>query len=228
MSTQQAPCLPHSLPTPSAPPSSPLLPSFPRNVAVGGTWPGDPDAATPFPATMDVDYVRVWGTSEGSSSSGDGGAQGGDVGPSSGGAEAAPAEGDGEGPAVDTPPGDGGAVGPEGTPPEGTQPEDVTIQPGGGGGGGAIGPGDSQQGGGGSVGPGDSQQGGGGSVGPGDSQQSSGGAVGPDSASADAGAAVGPGDSGLGDGGTDAAAAGTDTGGDNGGGFIWDIVNGGT
>ena len=30
------------------------------NVAVGGNWPGAPDATTPFPATMDVDYVRVW------------------------------------------------------------------------------------------------------------------------------------------------------------------------
>jgi len=30
------------------------------NVAVGGDWPGAPDATTPFPATMSVDYVRVW------------------------------------------------------------------------------------------------------------------------------------------------------------------------
>jgi beta-glucanase (GH16 family) len=30
------------------------------NVAVGGYWPGDPDATTPFPATMLVDYVRVY------------------------------------------------------------------------------------------------------------------------------------------------------------------------
>jgi hypothetical protein len=30
------------------------------NVAVGGDWPGAPDATTAFPATMDVDYVRVW------------------------------------------------------------------------------------------------------------------------------------------------------------------------
>jgi beta-glucanase (GH16 family) len=30
------------------------------NVAVGGDWPGAPDATTTFPATMDVDYVRVW------------------------------------------------------------------------------------------------------------------------------------------------------------------------
>ena len=30
------------------------------NVAVGGDWPGAPDDTTPFPATMDVDYIRVW------------------------------------------------------------------------------------------------------------------------------------------------------------------------
>lgn len=30
------------------------------NLAVGGVWPGDPDATTPFPATMTVDYVRAW------------------------------------------------------------------------------------------------------------------------------------------------------------------------
>lgn len=29
------------------------------NVAVGGTWPGPPDDATPLPATMLVDYVRI-------------------------------------------------------------------------------------------------------------------------------------------------------------------------
>jgi beta-glucanase (GH16 family) len=29
------------------------------NVAVGGSWPGDPDASTVFPQTMLVDYVRV-------------------------------------------------------------------------------------------------------------------------------------------------------------------------
>ena len=29
------------------------------NVAVGGTWPGDPDASTPFPAELLVDWVRV-------------------------------------------------------------------------------------------------------------------------------------------------------------------------
>lgn len=30
------------------------------NVAVGGNWPGRPDAATKFPQTMFVDYVRVY------------------------------------------------------------------------------------------------------------------------------------------------------------------------
>jgi beta-glucanase (GH16 family) len=29
------------------------------NVAVGGDWPGSPDASTTFPQTMTVDYVRV-------------------------------------------------------------------------------------------------------------------------------------------------------------------------
>jgi beta-glucanase (GH16 family) len=30
------------------------------NVAVGGSWPGNPDATTVFPQTMAVDYVRVY------------------------------------------------------------------------------------------------------------------------------------------------------------------------
>jgi beta-glucanase (GH16 family) len=30
------------------------------NVAVGGTWPGDPDETTVFPQTLQVDYVRVY------------------------------------------------------------------------------------------------------------------------------------------------------------------------
>lgn len=30
------------------------------NVAVGGTWPGDPDSTTVFPQTMKVDWVRVY------------------------------------------------------------------------------------------------------------------------------------------------------------------------
>lgn len=30
------------------------------NVAVGGSWPGNPDATTRFPQRMEVDYVRVY------------------------------------------------------------------------------------------------------------------------------------------------------------------------
>jgi beta-glucanase (GH16 family) len=31
------------------------------NLAIGGGgWPGKPDATTPFPASFDIDYVRVW------------------------------------------------------------------------------------------------------------------------------------------------------------------------
>ncbi len=30
------------------------------NLAVGGNWPGFPDASTPFPAQMEIDYIRVW------------------------------------------------------------------------------------------------------------------------------------------------------------------------
>lgn len=30
------------------------------NLAVGGKWPGNPDASTPFPAQMKLDYIRVW------------------------------------------------------------------------------------------------------------------------------------------------------------------------
>lgn len=30
------------------------------NVAVGGNWPGSPDASTVFPVTMQVDYIRVY------------------------------------------------------------------------------------------------------------------------------------------------------------------------
>ncbi len=33
---------------------------FLLNVAVGGNWPGNPDASTIFPATLEVDYVRVY------------------------------------------------------------------------------------------------------------------------------------------------------------------------
>ena len=30
------------------------------NLAVGGDWPGPPNASTQFPAHMLVDWVRVW------------------------------------------------------------------------------------------------------------------------------------------------------------------------
>jgi len=30
------------------------------NVASGGSWAGSPDGTTPLPATMEIDYVRVW------------------------------------------------------------------------------------------------------------------------------------------------------------------------
>ena len=30
------------------------------NLAVGGRWPGPPDATTPFPLRMVVDHVRVY------------------------------------------------------------------------------------------------------------------------------------------------------------------------
>lgn len=30
------------------------------NLAVGGSWPGSPTAATPFPATYHIDWIRAW------------------------------------------------------------------------------------------------------------------------------------------------------------------------
>lgn len=30
------------------------------NMGVGGFWPGDPNAATKFPATMEIDHIKVW------------------------------------------------------------------------------------------------------------------------------------------------------------------------
>jgi beta-glucanase (GH16 family) len=30
------------------------------NLAVGGDWPGNPDATTRFPGSMDIDYIRVY------------------------------------------------------------------------------------------------------------------------------------------------------------------------
>lgn len=30
------------------------------NLAVGGNWPGNPDASTPFPSTLQIDYIRAY------------------------------------------------------------------------------------------------------------------------------------------------------------------------
>ena len=30
------------------------------NLAVGGSWAGDPDDSTPFPSAFEIDYVRIW------------------------------------------------------------------------------------------------------------------------------------------------------------------------
>nr|WP_232307241.1 glycoside hydrolase family 16 protein [Sphingomonas sp. Y57] len=30
------------------------------NLAIGGSWPGDPDARTAMPARMEIDHIRVW------------------------------------------------------------------------------------------------------------------------------------------------------------------------
>jgi beta-glucanase (GH16 family) len=30
------------------------------NQAVGGSWPGNPDSSTPFPSTMQIQYVRIY------------------------------------------------------------------------------------------------------------------------------------------------------------------------
>jgi beta-glucanase (GH16 family) len=30
------------------------------NLAVGGTWPGSPNSSTPFPSTMNIDYMRIY------------------------------------------------------------------------------------------------------------------------------------------------------------------------
>jgi beta-glucanase (GH16 family) len=38
---------------------------FILNVAVGGNWPGSPNSSTPFPAVMQVDYVRVYQAASG-------------------------------------------------------------------------------------------------------------------------------------------------------------------
>ena len=39
-------------------PSEPLY--LIANLAVGGDWPGSPDASTPFPSYFEIDYIRVW------------------------------------------------------------------------------------------------------------------------------------------------------------------------
>jgi beta-glucanase (GH16 family) len=39
-------------------PSAPMY--IMANLAVGGDWPGPPDAATVFPTQLEVDYIRVW------------------------------------------------------------------------------------------------------------------------------------------------------------------------
>ncbi len=44
---------------------------FLLNIAVGGNLPGDPDASTPFPSQMEVDYVRVYDNGFNPSISGD-------------------------------------------------------------------------------------------------------------------------------------------------------------
>jgi len=43
---------------PSLIPREPMYPIM--NLAVGGNWGGPPDGSTRFPASMDVDYIRVW------------------------------------------------------------------------------------------------------------------------------------------------------------------------
>jgi beta-glucanase (GH16 family) len=43
---------------PSLIPQEPMYPIM--NLAVGGDWPGPPSRTTQFPASMDVDYIRIW------------------------------------------------------------------------------------------------------------------------------------------------------------------------
>jgi beta-glucanase (GH16 family) len=53
--------------------TGPTVPSQPMyllvNLAVGGYWPGNPDANTPFPSRMEVDYVRVYKRTDGATDS---------------------------------------------------------------------------------------------------------------------------------------------------------------
>lgn len=44
----------------SAPPDANVRMYILANLAVGGAWPGDPDEATRFPATMDIDWIRTY------------------------------------------------------------------------------------------------------------------------------------------------------------------------
>ena len=46
------------------------------NLAVGGNWPGSPDASTPFPAQMKIDYVRAYNLPSAASTGGGGSAGG--------------------------------------------------------------------------------------------------------------------------------------------------------
>ena len=46
-----------SIPT-SADASKPMY--MIANLAIGGKWPGDPDASTVMPARMEIDHIRVW------------------------------------------------------------------------------------------------------------------------------------------------------------------------
>ena len=46
-----------SIPTP-ADASRPMY--LIANLAIGGKWPGDPDASTVMPARMEIDHIRVW------------------------------------------------------------------------------------------------------------------------------------------------------------------------
>ncbi len=60
------PSRPYAIDTPASMPKGGVWPFDDRrfflllNLAVGGKWPGDPDASTRFPAEMLVDYVKIW------------------------------------------------------------------------------------------------------------------------------------------------------------------------
>lgn len=48
----------HRVSDPEAVPSGPFY--LIANLAVGGDWPGHPDETTPFPAHLDIDFIRVY------------------------------------------------------------------------------------------------------------------------------------------------------------------------